>query len=74
MATFAVLIGSGMVAQSIPYSPGLGSKQLAWAVHSAILGCVIAPICFVGGPILVRAAWYTAGVVGGLSTVAGTYN
>uniref|UniRef100_U5EQS8 Putative growth hormone-induced protein n=1 Tax=Corethrella appendiculata TaxID=1370023 RepID=U5EQS8_9DIPT len=70
IATFAVMIGSGMIAQSIPYSPGIGPKQLAWAVHSAILGAVIAPMCFVGGPILVRAAWYTAGVVGGLSTVA----
>ncbi|XP_055547528.1 growth hormone-inducible transmembrane protein-like [Wyeomyia smithii] len=70
LGTFAVMIGSGMLAQSIPYSPGFGTKQLAWAAHSAILGAVIAPICFIGGPILVRAAWYTAGVVGGLSTVA----
>lgn len=70
LGTFAVMIGSGMLAQSIPYSPGFGSKQLAWAAHSAIVGAVIAPICFIGGPILVRAAWYTAGVVGGLSTVA----
>lgn len=70
LGTFAVMIGSGMLAQSIPYSPGIGAKQLAWATHSAILGAVIAPICFIGGPILVRAAWYTAGVVGGLSTVA----
>lgn len=64
------MIGSGMVAQSIPYTPGLGSKQVAWAVHSAIVGAVIAPLCFVGGPIMLRAAWYTAGVVGGLSTIA----
>lgn len=70
IGTFAVMIGSGMLAQSIPYSPGFGSKQLAWAAHSAILGAVIAPICFIGGPLLTRAAWYTAGVVGGLSTVA----
>ncbi|KFB47823.1 AGAP009883-PA-like protein [Anopheles sinensis] len=70
LGTFAVMIGSGMVAQSIPYSPGLGTKQLAWGIHSAILGAVIAPMCFVGGAILTRAAWYTAGVVGGLSTVA----
>lgn len=64
------MMGSGMIAQSIPYTPGLGSKQLAWAVHSAIVGAVIAPLCLVGGPILLRAAWYTAGVVGGLSTLA----
>jgi len=70
LATFAVMIGSGMLAQSIPYEPGFGAKQLAWMAHTAILGAVIAPLCFVGGPILVRAACYTAGVVGGLSTVA----
>lgn len=64
------MIGSGVVAQSIPYSPGFGTKQMAWMVHSAILGAVIAPLCFVGGPIMLRAAWYTAGVVGGLSTIA----
>lgn len=63
-------MGSGMIAQSIPYSPGLGAKQLAWITHTAIMGAVIAPICFVGGPILIRAAWYTAGILGGLSTVA----
>jgi len=70
IGTMAVMIGSGMVARSIPYSPGFGTKQLAWAAHSAILGAVIAPICFVGGPIILRAAWYTAGVVGGLSALA----
>jgi growth hormone-inducible transmembrane protein len=66
----AVMIGSGMVARSIPYEPGFGAKQLAWMAHSAILGAVIAPLAFVGGPIMIRAAWYTAGIVGGLSTVA----
>lgn len=64
------MIGSGMLARSIPYSPGFGSKQLAWAAHAAIVGAVVAPLCFVGGPIMMRAAWYTAGVVGGLSTIA----
>lgn len=33
-------------------------------------GAILAPISFVGGPILLRAALYTAGIVGGLSTVA----
>lgn len=68
IATFAVMIGSGMVARSIPYEGGFGTKQLAWAAHCAIIGAVIAPLCFVGGPILTRAALYTAGIVGGLST------
>lgn len=56
--------------RSIEYHPGLGAKHLAWAVHCAILGAVIAPLCFIGGPILTRAALYTGGIVGGLSTIA----
>lgn len=59
------MIGSGMVVRSMPYQEGLGGKQLAWMVHSGIMGAVVAPICLLGGPILIRAAWYTAGVVGG---------
>jgi len=68
--SMAAMIGSGMVARSIPYEPGVGAKQLAWAVHCAIMGAVLAPLSMVGGQIIVRAAWYTAGIVGGLSTVA----
>lgn len=33
--------------------------------HAAVLGGVVAPLAFLGGTILVRAAWLTAGVVGG---------
>nr|XP_018911753.1 PREDICTED: growth hormone-inducible transmembrane protein-like [Bemisia tabaci] len=69
-ASLVAMIGSGMLVQSLPYEPGFGKKQLAWMAHTAILGAVIAPICLLGGPILMRASWYTAGVVGGLSTVA----
>lgn len=68
--TIALMIGSGMVVRSIEYRPGFGAKQLAWMAHAGIVGAVIAPLAFMGGPLLVRAAWYTAGVVGGLSTVA----
>lgn len=59
------MIGSGMVVRAIPYEKGFGSKQLAWMVHSGIMGAVVAPLCLLGGPLLIRAAWYTAGVVGG---------
>merc|ERR1719312_157155 len=68
--SIAAMIGTGMIARSIPYEPGFGKKQLAWMAHCAVMGTVIAPICILGGPILYRAAWYTAGMVGGLSTVA----
>lgn len=69
-ASFAAMIGSGMLVRSLPYKEGFGTKQMAWMLHSGVVGAVIAPLCFLGGPILVRAAWYTVGVVGGLSTLA----
>ncbi|XP_067673133.1 growth hormone-inducible transmembrane protein-like [Haliotis asinina] len=69
-ATFAALIGAGMVCRSIPYQEGFGMKQLAWIGYSGVVGAVVAPITMLGGPLLIRAAWYTAGLVGALSTVA----
>ncbi|XP_054773885.2 growth hormone-inducible transmembrane protein-like [Lytechinus pictus] len=66
----AVIMASGMVTMSVPYTEGMGLKQLAWMGHSGLLGVVLAPICFMGGPLLIKAACYTAGVVGGLSCVA----
>lgn len=68
--TLALVIGSGMIVRSMPYTEGFGTKQLAWMAHSALLGAVVAPICLMGGPLLIQAAWYTAGIVGGLSLVA----
>lgn len=69
-ATFVTVIGTGMVCRAIPYKEGFGSKQLAWLAYSGVFGAVLAPMALMGGPLLIRAAWYTAGVVGGLSTVA----
>ncbi|XP_073988091.1 growth hormone-inducible transmembrane protein [Rhodnius prolixus] len=69
-ACIAAMIGTGEVCRQIPYQPGFGTKQLAWMLHSSVVGIVLAPVCIIGGPILVRAAWYTAGVVGGLSAIA----
>ncbi|XP_064458084.1 growth hormone-inducible transmembrane protein-like [Ornithodoros turicata] len=69
-ASFAAMIGTGMLVRSMPYTEGFGAKQAAWMLHSGVMGALVAPICLLGGPILVRAAWYTAGVVGGLSSVA----
>lgn len=68
--SLAAIMGTGMLAQSIEYKEGFGAKQMAWALHTGVMGAMLAPLCFLGGPILIRAAWYTAGVVGGLSTVA----
>lgn len=68
--SLAAMIGSGMIAQGIPYQEGFGVKQMAWLTHTAIVGAVMAPLCLLGGPLVLRAGWYTAGIVGGLSTVA----
>lgn len=70
IGSFAALIGSSMVVQSIPYEPGFGVKQLAWASHCSLLGMILAPLSMFGGPALIRAATYTAGIVGGLSAIA----
>lgn len=64
------MIGTGMLAQSIPYQEGFGAKQMAWALHCSVIGSVIAPLCLIGGPVMLRAACYTAGIVSGLSAVA----
>jgi len=61
----AAMIGSGMVCQALPYHEGFGAKQIAWLVHSAVVGSVVAPLTLLGGPLMIRAACYTAGVVGG---------
>ncbi|KRZ07882.1 Growth hormone-inducible transmembrane protein, partial [Trichinella zimbabwensis] len=69
--TIAALIGTGTLCQSIAYDNAkLDAKHIAWALHCGTLGAVIAPLSFLGGPLLIRAACYTAGVVGGLSAVA----
>lgn len=68
------MMGTGMLAQSIEYQPGFGPKQAAWLLHAGTMGAVLAPLCFIGGPLLLRAAVYTAGIVGGLSAVAVSHN
>jgi growth hormone-inducible transmembrane protein len=71
--SIALVIGSGMLVRSIPYdNRSFGAKQLAWALHAGILGGLVAPLTLLGGPVLVKAAWYTAGIVAGLSLIAAT--
>jgi FtsH-binding integral membrane protein len=53
------------------YQPGsVSMKHALWMLHAGVMGAVVAPMCILGGPLLLRAALYTAGVVGGLSAVA----
>jgi len=70
LLTMGAMIGTGVIAQSIPYKEGFGVKQMAWALHCGVVGAVIAPLCLLGGPIMLRAASYTAGIVASLSAVA----
>lgn len=46
---------------AIPYSPGIGAKQMMWLVNCGMIGLVVAPVGVLGGAIAIRAAWYTAG-------------
>lgn len=69
-ATFAAMIGAGMLVRSISYDQSPLPKHLAWMLHAGVMGAVVAPLTLLGGPLMIRAAWYTAGIVGGLSTVA----
>nr|XP_033329882.1 growth hormone-inducible transmembrane protein-like [Megalopta genalis]XP_033329891.1 growth hormone-inducible transmembrane protein-like [Megalopta genalis] len=70
IVTMVAMMGSGMLVHSIPYNEGFGVKQMAWLAHTGIVGAVLAPLYLMGGPLVLRAAWYTAGAVCGLSTVA----
>jgi len=64
------MIGTSIACQSIPYEPGLNAKHLMWIGHSAVIGAVIAPLVLIGGPLVLRAAAYTAGAVSALSLTA----
>ncbi|CAG2180762.1 unnamed protein product, partial [Oppiella nova] len=65
------MIGTRLIVQFIPYSEGFGAKQIAWAVHCGATGAIIASMFLWSGPIISRAACYTAGIVGSLSVIAG---
>lgn len=63
--SLAAIVGTGALVRGIEYRPGLGAKQAAWMLHCGVFGAVLAPMCMLGGPLLMRAAVYTAGLVGG---------
>lgn len=69
-ATFAALIGAGVLVRSVSYEHSPVAKHLSWALYAGVFGAVVAPLTLLGGPLMLRAVWCTAGVVGGLSTVA----
>ncbi|CAL7945997.1 unnamed protein product [Xylocopa violacea] len=62
--------GSGILLHRIPYKEGFGPKQMVWLLHTGIIGAIIAPLYLYGGPVILKAAWYTAGIFGSLSAIA----
>jgi len=70
IASMGFMIGTGILARSIPYQEGIGVKQAAWMLNASVIGAFIAPMCLLGGPLLLKAVVYTGGIVGGLSTIA----
>lgn len=60
----AAIVGTGALVQAIDYD-NTGMKHLAWLAHTAVFGVFLAPLCYLGGPALIRAAWYTAGITAG---------
>jgi len=70
IGSLAAIIGTGMLVRSIDYDSNRIAKHLAWIAHCGVMGAVLAPLCLAGGPVLLRAAWYTAGLCAGLSATA----
>lgn len=70
LITFGLIIGTSVMCHAVTYEPGFGAKQVCLLMHTAVLGAFIAPLCLLGGSIVLRAAAYTGGLCAGLSTVA----
>lgn len=45
----------------------LDKKHLAWVAYAGLLGAFVAPMILISGPLMIKAAWYTAGVVSAMS-------
>ncbi|VDN40370.1 unnamed protein product [Gongylonema pulchrum] len=69
--SMAVVMASSIAVTLIDYDSTL-LKHAAWALHAAMMGAFIGPICLMAGPLAIRAAWYTAAITAGLSTIAFT--
>jgi len=64
-----VTMGSMIATRSISQE-NYAAKMASWSVFNIAMGATMAPAFFLGGPLVLRAAVYTGGVVGGLSLVA----
>ena len=54
----------------LPYKEDdLERKHLVWVLYTGLLGSLIAPMILISGPLMIKAAWYTAGVISAMSLV-----
>ena len=59
------------VVRNLPYQPGtLSPKHVAWLGYCFVVAILVAPMSALGGPLLIRAALNTGGMLAGLSAVA----
>jgi FtsH-binding integral membrane protein len=67
----AAIWGTGTLVHSIKFDgSAFGPKSLAYYLHMAVVGAIIAPITLVGGQACLYAAGLTAAVMAGLSVTA----
>uniref|UniRef100_A0AC35UD90 Growth hormone-inducible transmembrane protein n=1 Tax=Rhabditophanes sp. KR3021 TaxID=114890 RepID=A0AC35UD90_9BILA len=70
IAFMGAVIGSSMLCQGIDYHESKVAKHMAWMLHCGVMGALLCPLVLAGGPVLMRASLYTAGITLGLSTIA----
>lgn len=66
----AGMIGTSSIMMSINVVEQPIMKHAFWIANCGMIGLMMAPVGVFGGAIALRAAMYTGGIVGGLSTVA----
>lgn len=54
IGSLALMLGTGILAQSLPYKEGFGAKQMAWLLHTGVIGATLAPLSLFGGPLILR--------------------
>lgn len=71
VACISATMGSAILVHLTPYTPEtLPLKLGAFTLFTSVMGATLAPVALMAGPLVARAALYTAVVVGGLSLTA----
>lgn len=64
-----VTVGTSILVQAIPYQQTV-AKYGALMLFNTVIGLTLSPLMVLGGPLLMRAAAYTAGILGSLAFIA----